>query len=234
MIDYLAAVDLWLKPISLTRKEGLTWRLEVVSNASIKPPNKNLRLLIHLRIKAVKKMPARSLVGAVSQILPDCLLRSLFTSSCLRGRHLYLLLLCSTNYGSRFGPVRCQVRYDQKGNLIKGISLIRAVTSCRPMKSPENLKNAVIAIEDGRFYKTQREDCPHSVAGALTVIFAESNFRRWLDPLPNTISRTLIFSTDFKDQTLKRKGREAWLATCNWSVVYQGQILTFYQQALLF
>ena len=49
---------------------------------------------------------------------------------------------------------------------------------------PENLKNAVIAIEDGRFYNHNGID-PIGLRVPLSVIFAEVEFPKVARPLPS-------------------------------------------------
>ena len=91
---------------------------------------------------------------------------------------------------------------------------------------PQQLKSAIISIEDRRFYNHIGVD-PIRIAGALF-----SNIRGNALQGGSTLTQQLIklsyFSTKEQDQTLKRKVQEAWLSIQLEQKVSKDQILDYY------
>lgn len=91
---------------------------------------------------------------------------------------------------------------------------------------PDTLKDAIISIEDRRFYRHIGVD-PIRITGALF-----SNLRGNALQGGSTLTQQLIklsyFSTKEQDQTLKRKVQEAWLAIQLERRVSKDQILDYY------
>ena len=77
---------------------------------------------------------------------------------------------------------------------------------------PATLKNAVVAIEDRRFYKHHGIDPVRIGGSAIADIFHRSNGMQGGSTLTQQLVKLTVFSTSAKDQTLKRKAQEAWLA----------------------
>lgn len=93
---------------------------------------------------------------------------------------------------------------------------------------PENLKHAVVAIEDRRFYKHHGVD-PIRIMGAATAnIFGRSAGMQGGSTLTQQLVKLSVFSTAASDRTFKRKAQEAWLAINVERHFSKNQILNFY------
>ncbi|MBO0447163.1 PBP1A family penicillin-binding protein [Enterococcus ureilyticus] len=96
----------------------------------------------------------------------------------------------------------------------------------KPTDVPDLLKDAVVSVEDKRFYK-------HSGVDPIRIIgSAFSNFKTGGLQGGSTLTQQLIklsyFSTKEKDQNLKRKAQEAWLAMKLEKEKSKEEILTYY------
>lgn len=95
-----------------------------------------------------------------------------------------------------------------------------------PTEVPQQLEDAIVSIEDRRFYKHIGVD-PIRIAGS-----AFSNLTKGGKQGGSTLTQQLIklsyFSTSEKDQTLKRKAQEAWLAVKLERQKSKQEILTYY------
>lgn len=77
---------------------------------------------------------------------------------------------------------------------------------------PKTLKEAVVSIEDRRFYKHGGVD-PIRIAGAaLANLRGSALGMQGGSTLTQQLVKLSVFSTSTADQTLKRKAQEAWLA----------------------
>lgn len=93
---------------------------------------------------------------------------------------------------------------------------------------PDNLKHAVVAIEDRRFYKHHGVD-PIRIMGAATAnIFGRSAGMQGGSTLTQQLVKLSVFSTAASDRTFKRKAQEAWLAINVERHFSKNQILNFY------
>ncbi|MBO0439436.1 PBP1A family penicillin-binding protein [Candidatus Enterococcus ikei] len=96
----------------------------------------------------------------------------------------------------------------------------------KPTDVPQLLKDAVVSVEDKRFYKHSGVD-PIRILGS-----AFSNFKNGGLQGGSTLTQQLIklsyFSTKEKDQNLKRKAQEAWLAMQLEKEKSKEEILTYY------
>ncbi|EOH98749.1 1A family penicillin-binding protein [Enterococcus haemoperoxidus ATCC BAA-382] len=96
----------------------------------------------------------------------------------------------------------------------------------KPTDVPQLLKDAVVSVEDKRFYKHSGVD-PIRILGS-----AFSNFKTGGLQGGSTLTQQLIklsyFSTKEKDQNLKRKAQEAWLAMQLEKEKSKEEILTYY------
>lgn len=96
----------------------------------------------------------------------------------------------------------------------------------KPTDVPDLLKDAVVSVEDKRFYK-------HSGVDPIRIISsAFSNFKTGGLQGGSTLTQQLIklsyFSTKEKDQNLKRKAQEAWMSIQLEKEKSKEEILTYY------
>ncbi|MCY9806847.1 PBP1A family penicillin-binding protein [Lentilactobacillus senioris] len=117
--------------------------------------------------------------------------------------------------------------YDSKGRLISRMGAQNR-DYVKSANIPTNLKNAVISIEDRRFYKHHGVD-PIRILGAATANVTGSSLGlQGGSTLTQQLVKLSVFSTAASDQTLKRKAQEAWLAIQVENKYSKSQILEFY------
>lgn len=115
--------------------------------------------------------------------------------------------------------------YDADGNIFEELGSEKR-EMVKPTEVPQVLKDAIVSVEDKRFYK-------HSGVDPIRIIgSAFSNFRTGGLQGGSTLTQQLIklsyFSTSEQDQNLKRKAQEAWLAYKLEKEKSKEEILTYY------
>ena len=93
---------------------------------------------------------------------------------------------------------------------------------------PDNLKHAVVSIEDRRFYKNHGVDPTRIFGAALNNIFRRSDGTQGGSTLTQQLVKLSVFSTAATDRTFKRKAQEAWLAINVDRNFSKNEILEFY------
>ena len=93
---------------------------------------------------------------------------------------------------------------------------------------PKQLKNAVVSIEDRRFYKHHGVDTIRILGAATSNLFGRSAGMQGGSTLTQQLVKLSVFSTAASDRTLKRKAQEAWLAINVEQHFSKSQILDFY------
>ena len=93
---------------------------------------------------------------------------------------------------------------------------------------PKQLKNAVVSIEDRRFYKHHGVDTIRILGAATSNVFGRSAGMQGGSTLTQQLVKLSVFSTAAYDRTLKRKAQEAWLAINVEQHFSKSQILDFY------
>lgn len=117
--------------------------------------------------------------------------------------------------------------YDSKGKLISRMGAQNR-DYVKSADIPTNLKNAVVSIEDRRFYKHHGVD-PIRIMGAATANVTGSSLGlQGGSTLTQQLVKLSVFSTAASDQTFKRKAQEAWLAIQVENKYSKSQILEFY------
>lgn len=116
--------------------------------------------------------------------------------------------------------------YDRENNLIKELgSQNRDLMTVEEI--PDILRQAVIAIEDARFYQHNGID-PIRIGGALIANLKAGSIAQGGSTITQQLVKLSVFSTDFKDQTLERKAQEAWLALQLEQQYSKDEILMYY------
>lgn len=93
---------------------------------------------------------------------------------------------------------------------------------------PKQLRNAVVSIEDRRFYKHHGVDTIRILGAATSNVFSRSAGMQGGSTLTQQLVKLSVFSTAASDRTLKRKAQEAWLAINVEQHFSKSQILDFY------
>lgn len=122
--------------------------------------------------------------------------------------------------------------YDRDGELIKELG-----GQNRDLMTPEEippvLEDAVLAIEDARFYQHNGVD-PIRIVGSLVANLRAGEILQGGSTITQQLVKLSVFSTDFQDQTLERKAQEAWLALQIEQDLTKDEILTLYLNKMFY
>ncbi|USS87518.1 PBP1A family penicillin-binding protein [Fructilactobacillus hinvesii] len=116
--------------------------------------------------------------------------------------------------------------YDRNGKVISRLGMQNR-DYVKQEDIPENLKNAIISVEDRHFYTDKGVD-PVRIAGAAVNNLFGGGGLQGGSTLTQQLVKLSVFSTKASDQTIKRKAQEAWLATKVNREYSKQQILEFY------
>ncbi|MBS4456026.1 transglycosylase domain-containing protein [Tuanshanicoccus lijuaniae] len=122
--------------------------------------------------------------------------------------------------------------YDHEGTLIKELGGQNRDLMTKD-EMPQVLKDAVLAIEDSRFYSHHGID-PIRIVGALISNIRSGAIREGGSTITQQLVKLSVFSTDFTDQTLERKAQEAWLSLQIEQQYSKDEILTLYLNKLFY
>ncbi|MBK0348777.1 PBP1A family penicillin-binding protein [Aerococcaceae bacterium zg-ZJ1578] len=122
--------------------------------------------------------------------------------------------------------------YDQEGTLIKELGGQNR-DLMKKEDVPQVLKDAVLSIEDSRFYTHHGID-PIRIVGALISNLRSGAIREGGSTITQQLVKLSVFSTDFTDQTLERKAQEAWLSLQIEQQYSKDEILTLYLNKLFY
>ncbi|WP_418126999.1 penicillin-binding protein PBP1A [Streptococcus parasuis] len=115
--------------------------------------------------------------------------------------------------------------YDKDGQLIADLGTEKR-SNATTEEIPTDLANAIIAIEDQRFYNHRGIDVIR-IAGSLLHNLAGGNLQGG-STLDQQFIKLTYFSTSAEDQNLKRKVQEAWLSLQLEQTKTKQEILTYY------
>ena len=93
---------------------------------------------------------------------------------------------------------------------------------------PQRMKDAVISVEDKRFYKEPLGLDPIRIAGSLLANIKGHDISAGGSGITQQLIKLSVFSTDTSQRTLRRKAQEAWLAMQISRQYSKEQILEFY------
>lgn len=119
------------------------------------------------------------------------------------------------------------VIYDADGDKIATLGTENR-SYIKDSQIPQQLKDAVVSIEDRRFYKHHGVDPYRIVAAAFSNVTGSSAGLQGGSTLDQQLIKLSFFSTKRSDQTIKRKSQEAWLALQMDRTYTKDQILGFY------
>lgn len=115
--------------------------------------------------------------------------------------------------------------YDSDNNLIADLGSEKR-ESVTADSIPVNLVNAVISIEDHRFFQHRGIDIYRIIGSAWHNLTNDST--QGGSTLDQQLIKLAYFSTNSSDQTLKRKAQEAWMSLQMERQYTKQEILTFY------
>ena len=93
---------------------------------------------------------------------------------------------------------------------------------------PQKLKDAVISVEDKRFYQENLGIDPIRIVGSIVSNAKSSGIAAGGSSITQQLVKLTVFSTAASQRTLKRKAQEAWLAIRVEHDYTKNQILEYY------
>ena len=116
--------------------------------------------------------------------------------------------------------------YDSKNELIADLGAERRVNA-QSSEIPTDLVNAIVSIEDHRFFNHRGLDSIR-IGGAFLRNLSSRGGLQGGSTLTQQLIKLTYFSTSTADQTLSRKVQEAWLAIQLERTATKQEILTYY------
>lgn len=93
---------------------------------------------------------------------------------------------------------------------------------------PQLLKDAVVSVEDKRFYKDKLGVDPIRIVGSMLTNAKSNSIAAGGSTITQQLVKLTVFSTAASQRTLKRKAQEVWLAVKVQHEFSKDQILEFY------
>lgn len=93
---------------------------------------------------------------------------------------------------------------------------------------PQQLKDAVVSVEDKRFYNDRLGVDPIRIVGSMLTNAKSNSIAAGGSTITQQLVKLTVFSTAASQRTLKRKAQEAWLAMKVQHEFSKDQILEFY------
>ncbi|MFB8504594.1 PBP1A family penicillin-binding protein [Enterococcus durans] len=115
--------------------------------------------------------------------------------------------------------------YTQDGELFEDLGAEKR-EKISANELPKTLENAIVSVEDRRFYKHIGID-PVRIIGSAVSNFTSGGLQGG-STLTQQLIKLSYFSTNASDQTLKRKAQEAWMAVRLEQKKSKPEILTYY------
>ena len=115
--------------------------------------------------------------------------------------------------------------YTQDGELFEDLGAEKR-EKISANELPKTLENAIVSVEDRRFYKHIGID-PVRIIGSAVSNFTSGGLQGG-STLTQQLIKLSYFSTNASDQTLKRKTQEAWMAVRLEQKKSKQEILTYY------
>lgn len=115
--------------------------------------------------------------------------------------------------------------YSQDGELFEDLGAEKR-EKISANELPKTLENAIVSVEDRRFYKHIGID-PVRIIGSAVSNFTSGGLQGG-STLTQQLIKLSYFSTNASDQTLKRKAQEAWMAVRLEQKKSKQEILTYY------
>lgn len=93
---------------------------------------------------------------------------------------------------------------------------------------PQDLKNAIVSVEDRRFYQDKLGVDPIRIVGSMLSNARSNSIAAGGSTITQQLVKLTVFSTAASQRTLKRKAQEAWLAMKVQREYSKTQILEYY------
>ena len=168
----------------------------------------------------------------IAKYVSICLL-TLFIAAIMLGGGLFLYYVSKAPAlsESKLVATTSSKIYDNKDELIADLGSERRVNA-QANEIPTELVNAIVSIEDHRFFNHRGVDTIRILGATLRNLRGGGGLQG-ASTLTQQLIKLTYFSTSTSDQTLSRKAQEAWLAVQLEQKATKQEILTYYQLALL-
>ncbi|HCX40325.1 MAG TPA: penicillin-binding protein [Lactobacillus acetotolerans] len=117
--------------------------------------------------------------------------------------------------------------YNDNGKFLLSLGSEKRIY-VRGNKIPQRLKDAVVSVEDKRFYKDKLGIDPIRIIGSTLTNAKSNSIAAGGSTITQQLVKLTVFSTASSQRTLKRKAQEAWLAMKVQREFTHDQILEFY------
>jgi len=156
-----------------------------------------------------------------------CLL-TVFIAAIMLGGGLFLYYVSKTPAlsESKLVATTSSKIYDSKNELIADLGSERRVNA-QANEIPTELVNAIVSIEDHRFFSHRGVDTIRILGASLRNLRGGGGLQGG-STLTQQLIKLTYFSTSTSDQTLSRKAQEAWLAVQLEQKATKQEILTYY------
>lgn len=142
------------------------------------------------------------------------------------GLFLYYVSKAPTLSESKLVATTSSKIYDSKNELIADLGSERRVNA-QANEIPTELVNAIVSIEDHRFFSHRGVDTIRILGASLRNLRGGGGLQGG-STLTQQLIKLTYFSTSTSDQTLSRKAQEAWLAVQLEQKATKQEILTYY------
>ena len=163
----------------------------------------------------------------IAKYVSICLL-TLFIAAIMLGGGLFLYYVSKAPAlsESKLVATTSSKIYDSKNELIADLGSERRVNA-QANEIPTELVNAIVSIEDHRFFSHRGVDTIRILGASLRNLRGGGGLQGG-STLTQQLIKLTYFSTSTSDQTLSRKAQEAWLAVQLEQKATKQEILTYY------
>ena len=163
----------------------------------------------------------------IAKYISICLL-TLFIAAIMLGGGLFLYYVSKAPAlsESKLVATTSSKIYDNKDELIADLGSERRVNA-QANEIPTELVNAIVSIEDHRFFNHRGVDTIRILGATLRNLRGGGGLQG-ASTLTQQLIKLTYFSTSTSDQTLSRKAQEAWLAVQLEQKATKQEILTYY------
>lgn len=163
----------------------------------------------------------------IAKYVSICLLTAFIAAIMLGGGlFLYYVSKAPALSESKLVATTSSKIYDSKNELIADLGSERRVNA-QANEIPTELVNAIVSIEDHRFFSHRGVDTIRILGASLRNLRGGGGLQGG-STLTQQLIKLTYFSTSTSDQTLSRKAQEAWLAVQLEQKATKQEILTYY------
>ena len=196
------------------------------NNDEFQRPSSSDEANFHLQHRFKDKKPVNKYLHIVGQIFKWGMISGIILILAGIGLFAYYASKAPNISQSQLQNAGSSTLYTNDGKLLFSLGDDKR-TYVKSKDIPQQLKDALISIEDRRFYEEKFGVDPIRTVGALINNVRGGNMAGG-SSLTQQLIKLSVFSTNAKDRTFKRKIQEAWLSAKISKQYSREQILEFY------